>query len=122
MADLLDTSVSASSYPAALDTRTTLLKNKGTGGAVKIQKEHFNNLADAIVKTEGELGVDPAGTVATVAARFTALEASAPAISSGVVAPASTPGKVGDVYVDTSAKKLYFAVGTSASTDWIIAN
>lgn len=45
-----------------------------------------------------------------------------PIISSGAVAPASTPGKVGDVYVDTVAKKLYFAAGTASSADWIIAN
>ena len=45
-----------------------------------------------------------------------------PTISSGTSAPASTPGKVGDIFVDTSAKKLYFAAGTSSSADWIIAN
>lgn len=46
----------------------------------------------------------------------------APSISSGTAAPASTPGKVGDIYVDTSARKLYFAVGASSSADWEIAN
>lgn len=46
----------------------------------------------------------------------------APAISSGVVAPTSTPVKVGDIYVDTAAKKLYFATGTASSADWTIAN
>lgn len=45
-----------------------------------------------------------------------------PTISSGTSAPASTPGKVGDTYIDTSAKKLYFATGTSSSADWTIAN
>lgn len=46
----------------------------------------------------------------------------APQILTGVIAPASTPTKVGDIYVDTSAKKLYFATGTSSSADWTIAN
>lgn len=45
-----------------------------------------------------------------------------PTISSGIVAPVSTPGKVGDIYVDTSAKKIYFATGTSSSADWTITN
>lgn len=46
----------------------------------------------------------------------------APAIETGTSAPGSTPVKVGDIYVDTSAKKLYFATGTSSSADWTIAN
>jgi hypothetical protein len=45
-----------------------------------------------------------------------------PTISSGVVAPSSTPAKVGDIYVDTTGKKLYFATGTGSSADWTIAN
>lgn len=46
----------------------------------------------------------------------------APTITSGIIAPASTPGKIGDLYVDTSAGKLYFAKGTASSADWIITN
>ena len=46
----------------------------------------------------------------------------APIITSGTSAPATTPNKVGDIFVDTSAKKLYFATGTSSSADWTIAN
>lgn len=45
-----------------------------------------------------------------------------PTISSGTTAPASTPTKVGDVYLDTTAKKIYFATGISSSADWIIIN
>lgn len=45
-----------------------------------------------------------------------------PVISTGTAAPTTTPTKVGDMYIDTTNKKLYFSVGTSASTDWIIAN
>ena len=43
-------------------------------------------------------------------------------ISSGSGAPASTPEKIGDIYVDTSGSKFYFAKGTSSSADWIIVN
>lgn len=41
-----------------------------------------------------------------------------PNIESGAGAPSSTPGKVGDKYVDTTNNELYFAVGTSSSADW----
>lgn len=45
-----------------------------------------------------------------------------PIISTGTAAPAITPSKVGDVFIDTTNKKLYFATGTSSSADWTIAN
>lgn len=48
--------------------------------------------------------------------------ADAPGISSGSVAPVSTPGRIGNIYVDIVAKKLYFATGTASSADWTIAN
>lgn len=44
----------------------------------------------------------------------------APTLSSGTTAPTSTPGKVGDLYVDTTAPNLYFAVGTTDSDDWAL--
>ena len=47
---------------------------------------------------------------------------SMPIISSGSGAPATTPTKIGDLYVDTSGSKLYFSKGTASSADWIIAN
>lgn len=43
---------------------------------------------------------------------------SLPNVSSGAGAPASTPSKVGDIYVDTTAKRRYTACGTSSSADW----
>lgn len=66
-------------------------------------------LASYLVSTStGEVVEQPASTV--------------PLISTGTAAPATTPGKVGDIYVDTTNKKLYFATGTSSSADWTIAN
>ena len=47
---------------------------------------------------------------------------SATLISSGTTAPSSTPDKVGDVYLDTTAKKIYFATGTTDENDWTIVN
>jgi len=33
-------------------------------------------------------------------------------------APSSAPGNIGDIYIDTTAKKMYIAMGTSAASDW----
>lgn len=48
--------------------------------------------------------------------------AGAPIISSGAGAPASTPTKVGDIYIDTTGDNAYIAVGTASSADWEISN
>jgi hypothetical protein len=40
-------------------------------------------------------------------------------VSTGVVAPTSTPSTVGDLFIDTDASAIYIAVGTSSSADWI---
>jgi len=38
--------------------------------------------------------------------------------SSGAGVPGSAPGNIGDIYVDTTNKKMYIAMGTSAASDW----
>jgi hypothetical protein len=45
-----------------------------------------------------------------------------PAVTSGVVAPSSTPTALGQMFIDTAAAKVYVSTGTSASTDWKILN
>ena len=45
-----------------------------------------------------------------------------PGISTGTVAPTSTPNKVGDIFVDTTGKTIYIAVGTGGSGDWTAVN
>ncbi len=47
---------------------------------------------------------------------------SVPIITSGTAAPATTPGKVGDLFVDTNNKKIYVATGNSSSADWTLLN
>lgn len=69
----------ASVYPGSLDSLAT---NKGdatdetsgspTGGTAGDHAAHHNNLADAINKIEAELGTDPSGAAATVAAALAA--------------------------------------------------
>jgi hypothetical protein len=40
----------------------------------------------------------------------------------GTAAPSTTPGFVGQIFTDTTAKKAYIATGTSSSADWTILN
>ena len=43
-------------------------------------------------------------------------------LKQGTSAPAITPEYVGQQFIDTSAKKVYVATGTSSSLDWTILN
>jgi len=61
-------------------------------------------------------------TTTTFIGALTGAASANPTISSGTAAPSSTPTKVGDIYIDTSAHKLYFADTTSDSSGWVIAN
>ena len=39
-------------------------------------------------------------------------------VTSGAGAPSSAPANIGDIYIDTTNKKMYIAMGTSAASDW----
>ncbi len=39
-------------------------------------------------------------------------------VSTGAGAPSSTPTMAGAIYIDTTNKKMYIAMGTSSSSDW----
>jgi hypothetical protein len=41
-------------------------------------------------------------------------------ISSGAGAPGSTPGRVGELYIDTTGDRAYISTGTASSGDWDI--
>lgn len=43
-------------------------------------------------------------------------------VTSGASAPASTPTALGQMYIDTSATKVYISTGTLSSADWTIMN
>ncbi len=45
-----------------------------------------------------------------------------PEISSGIIAPTSTPTKIGNIYIDTVLGKVYISTGTTNSADWKILN
>lgn len=61
---------SGSSYPGTLDTNATVETNAPNPGKTKAKAEIVNDLAAAIIAIETELGVDPAGSKATVVARL----------------------------------------------------
>lgn len=48
--------------------------------------------------------------------------AAVPQIFTGTSAPATTPTKIGDIFIDTTAHKLYFSDGVINSSNWIIVN
>jgi len=45
-----------------------------------------------------------------------------PTIFTGLVAPTTTPDKIGDMFIDTVLSKVYVATGVSSSSDWKILN
>jgi len=47
---------------------------------------------------------------------------SKPLITTGILAPTSTPTKIGDIFVNTTGSKVYISKGTSSSADWLILN
>jgi hypothetical protein len=72
----------------------------------------------------GVFGADSSVQSVTINGTITATNGyiGAPNISSGTTSPASTPNQVGDIYVDTTGKKIYVATGTSSSGDWTVLN
>lgn len=48
--------------------------------------------------------------------------ATTPTISAGSGAPATTPNKVGDFYIDTTGGKVYCSTATVDATSWKILN
>lgn len=75
---------------------------------------HTENTDLAAIIAAGGTTMPDAETVATREKG----DARWPNIESGAGAPSSTPGKVGDKYLDTTNKVKYVAYGTSSSADW----
>src|SRR3990172_2265958 len=55
-----------SSYPGALDTNSIPEVNSPAAGKTKARKEPIEDLTDAVIKIETELGTDPAGSLTDV--------------------------------------------------------
>ena len=61
---------------------------------------------------------DVSGTATTKKITRTNLLSGSISASSGAGAPSSTPSSIGNIYVDTTALKIYIATDTSSSADW----
>jgi hypothetical protein len=100
------------------------------GGTNSANAYRLNVNGNAAISSLSTVGTAPSTTgttnIAIVDANgmlsFGQTTTATPTISTGTAAPTTTPAKVGDIYVDTTNKKLYFAAGISSSSDWIIAN
>jgi len=64
----------------------------------------------------------PAGTIFQAGTDLPQLLNSYSQITDGILAPTSTPVKVGDIFVNTVLGKAYISTGTSSSADWKILN
>ena len=113
---------SGSIYPISAEAAVYVTTNKkasvvayGTDGI----SLYANNTA--AFYHDGVYGVFPKPTTFQGAVTAPSVSCS-PTITLGTSAPSTTPAKPGDVFVDTTGKKLYFATGTSSSADWTIAN
>lgn len=97
-------------------------KSTIASSSITILKRGLNFNGDPDTETTNYKLDWPAGTQIHFGTDAPQLFYALPNITSGVVAPSSTPEKVGNIYIDTVAKKLYFSTGTSSSADWTIAN
>lgn len=119
------------SETTSLDSNSYLLVDSTTNGTNKVSPTNFpvstatqtalDNKVDKVTGkglTKNELTDALKSTYDTAVSNIN----SAPTIYSGSGAPSSTPLKIGDLYIDITNSKLYFAKGTSSSANWIIAN
>lgn len=101
------------------DQNLTPYFNKSADDTDDITVGSTNKFATAAEKTKlGYITVTQAVDLDTMESDI----AAKPTISSGSGAPASTPAKVGDIYIDTAGDDAYIAVGTSSSADWEKSN
>jgi hypothetical protein len=90
---------------------------EGTAGAPTKISDTGNNIVPLAVGTSGSvLRADP-GEVNGVK-----WSDDAPTISTGTAAPATTPTKVGDTFIDTTNGNIYIAKGITNSSDWVQVN
>jgi hypothetical protein len=103
----------ASAYPAALDSFATN-RADGTANATTQAADH-NNYADAINKAEAELGTNPSGSDATVAARLDRVETSVTATTQSGTSYTLALADAGTVVETTNASAVTVTVPPNSS-------
>jgi hypothetical protein len=101
----------ASNYPGSLDSFDTIASDKKTSDAVggRTHRAMHNDLGDAIESVQTELGTNPSGSDATVAARLSAIEA-----GTNLATGAVTSAKIADgtIVATDVAASTFAAFGT----------
>ena len=112
----------ASNYPSSLDSFDTIASDKKTSDAVggRTHRQMHNDLGDAIEAVQSELGTNPSGSDATVAARLSAIEAGTNLATGAVDAAALAASSVTTAKIaanavtdDKIASGVTFTVGST---------
>ena len=95
----------ASNYPGSLDSFDTIASDKKTSDSVggRTHRDMHNDLGDAIESVQTELGTNPSGSDATVAARLTAIEAGTNLATGAVTSAKIADGTIVNDDINASA-------------------
>ncbi len=95
----------ASNYPGSLDSFDTIASDKKTSDSVggRTHRQMHNDLGDAIESVQTELGTNPSGSDATVAARLTAIEAGTNLATGAVTSAKIADGTIVNDDINASA-------------------
>ena len=95
----------ASNYPGSLDSFDTIASDKKTSDAVggRTHRQMHNDLGDAIESVQTELGTNPSGSDATVAARLSAIEAGTNLATGAVTSAKIADGTIVNDDINASA-------------------
>ena len=89
-----------------------------SGNAFKVIAEHISELTSRIVALETNLNSLGNVSATSIDIRENITYNGDAYVLIGTGSPAAIPSFVGQFYIDKTNKKLYFAVGTSAVSDW----
>ena len=95
----------ASNYPGSLDSFDTIASDKKTSDSVggRTHRDMHNDLGDAIESVQTELGTNPSGSDATVAARLSAIEAGTNLATGAVTSAKIADGTIVNDDINASA-------------------
>ncbi len=97
-------------------------KSTIASSSISILKRGLNFNGDPDTETTNYKLDWPAGSIIQFGTDAPQLIYALPTITTGVVAPASTPSKIGNIYIDTVLGKVYMSAGITNSSDWKILN
>jgi hypothetical protein len=115
----------ASNYPGSLDSFDTIASDKKTSDSVggRTHRQMHNDLGDAIESVQTELGTNPSGSDATVAARLSAIEAGTNLATGAVTSAKIADGTIvnGDINASAAIARSKISGLPTSSTDNTVA-